>query len=214
MLIIKNLSNTLNNKKILQNVSINVNHGEIAVLLGASGVGKSTLLRVLNNLEPFDSGEITLDGKNFDLKKVNRNNTVGMIFQHFNLFDHLTIQENITLAIEKVHKKSIKGADKIAVDLLTHYELEKLANCYPAQLSGGQKQRLAIARAIALKPKIICFDEPTSALDPMLTTSVANKIQELAKQKYIILVASHDIMLLEKLSCTIHYMQEAGLFSP
>ncbi|HBS48325.1 TPA: peptide ABC transporter ATP-binding protein [Candidatus Dependentiae bacterium] len=211
MLIIENLSNTIHGKKVLKNISLRIKHGEIAVLLGSSGVGKSTLLRVLNNLNSFDSGDITLDGKSFDFDKVNQSHTVGMVFQHFNLFDHLTVKENITLALEKLLKNSKKEAEKTAIDLLKKYGLEDFANSFPADLSGGQKQRLAIARTVALKPKVICFDEPTSALDPMLKNFVAESIQDLAKQGYIVLVASHDIMLLENLVCTIYLMQEGNI---
>jgi len=134
-----------------------------------------------------------------------------MVFQHFNLFDHLTVQENITIALTTLLGKNKKEADTIATQLLRHYGLDDLSDRYPIQLSGGQKQRLAIARTIALKPKVICFDEPTSALDPMLTTSVANNIKELASEGYIILVASHDTTLLEKLDCMIYLMQKGTI---
>ena len=211
MLTIKNLSSTLGGKKILNDISLNVKPGQIAVFLGSSGVGKTTLLRVLNNLEKFDAGNISLDEKSLDLKKVNRDNIIGMVFQQFNLFDHFTVKENITIALEKLHKKNELEASEISNHLINHYRLTELTNSYPVQLSGGQKQRLAIARAVALKPKIICFDEPTSALDPMLTTFVAANIQDLASQGYIILIATHDTMLLEKLSCTIYLMQEGKI---
>jgi len=211
MLNINKLSTIINDLKILNNISLKVPHGKVAVLLGASGVGKSTLLRVLNNLEPLTSGTIELDDKSLDLKTVNRTHLVGMVFQHFNLFDHLTVKENITLALKTLLGKSKKEADTVATKLLRHYGLNDLSDRYPIQLSGGQKQRLAIARTIALKPKVICFDEPTSALDPMLTTSVANNIKELASEGYIILVASHDTTLLEKLDCMIHLMQKGTI---
>lgn len=211
MLNINKLSTVINGLKILNNVSLKVPHGKVAVLLGASGVGKSTLLRVLNNLEPLTAGTIELDGKSLDPKTVNRTHLVGMVFQHFNLFDHLTVKENITLALKTLLGKSKKDADTIATKLLRHYGLHDLSDRYPIQLSGGQKQRLAIARTIALKPTVICFDEPTSALDPMLTTSVANNIKELASEGYIILVASHDTTLLEKLDCMIYLMQKGTI---
>ncbi|MFA5074632.1 MAG: ATP-binding cassette domain-containing protein [Candidatus Babeliales bacterium] len=212
MLILKNISATFNSKKILNNISLQVAHGEIAMLLGASGVGKSTLLRILNNLTTFDTGgSILLDNKQLDLKKVNIEHTVGIVFQHFNLFEHLTVERNITIVLEKILKKSENEAKNIAIQLLEHYGLKELAHNYSAQLSGGQKQRLAIARTIALKPQIICFDEPTSALDPMLTCSVARNIQELARQNYIILVASHDTLLLENLLCSINLMQNGTI---
>jgi len=211
MLVIKNLSKTVNGRQILKDISLQVDPGEIAVLLGASGVGKSTLLRILNNLDPFTSGTIELDGKPLDLSAVNRNHTIGMVFQQFNLFDHLTVKDNIIITLEKVMKKNKKEAEHIADQLLEHYGLEELAHRYPVQLSGGQKQRLAIARSVALKPRIICFDEPTSALDPFLTNMIATNIQELANEGYIVLVASHDVALLEKLNCTIHLMDKGTI---
>jgi len=211
MLDIQNLSKKFNEKAILQDVTLQVNPGEIAVLLGSSGVGKSTLLRILSNLESFDSGAIMLDGKPFDLKTANSNHMVGMLSQSFDLFEHLTAKENITLVLEKIAGNSKQEAQKVARALLEHYGLEALAGKYPSQLSGGQKQRLAIARMIALKPKIICFDEPTSALDPMLTNFVANNIEELARQGYIVLVATHDTVLLERLPCTINLMQDGTI---
>ena len=211
MLTINKLSSILGGKKVLNEISFNVKRGEVAVMLGASGVGKTTLLRVLNNLEKFDEGTIQLDEKPLDVKNVNQSNTVGMVFQQFNLFDHLTVLENITIALEKLHKKNSPEATKIAMELLSHYKLDELIDSYPVQLSGGQKQRLAIARAVALKPMVICFDEPTSALDPMLTTFVATNIQDLANQGYIILIATHDTMLLEKLNCTIYLMQKGSI---
>jgi len=207
MLKIGNLSKKINEKNILRNISLQVGYGEIAVFLGASGVGKSTLLRILSNLESFNSGFITLDGKTLDLKRVNVDHIVGMLSQHFDLFEHLTAEENITLGLEKLLGKSKKEASRIANELLNHYGLGALANSYPSQLSGGQKQRLAIARMISLKPKIICFDEPTSALDPILTNFVANAIKELANEGYIVLVATHDTMLLKGLPCVINLMQ-------
>lgn len=210
MLHIKNLTKRFGNKLIINNVSLQVCRGEIAVLLGASGVGKSTLLRVLNNLEQTDTGTVFLDGKSLDLTTVNQTHTVGMVFQNFNLFEHLSVEENITLALEKALKKAPEQAHTIAHTLLTRFGLSEKAHASVHALSGGQKQRLAIARTLALKPTIICLDEPTSALDPLLTTYVANTIQELADSGYVVLVATHDTALLEKMNCTI-YLMEAGI---
>jgi len=209
MLAIKHLTKIFNGKKVIDDISLAVAPGEIAVLLGQSGVGKSTMLRVLNNLETIDAGTIELNGKSLNLQNVNQEHTVGMVFQHFNLFDHMSVQENITFVLEKVAKKSKTEAIAIAQALLKKYGLLDKADTYPQQLSGGQKQRLAIARTLSLKPKVVCLDEPTSALDPLLTTHVANSIQDLAKEGYIVIVASHDISLLEKLPCTI-YLMSAG----
>ena len=209
MLRIKNISKQFGSKKVLDDVSLDIDKGGIAILLGPSGVGKSTLLRLLNNLEKLDQGSFELEGKKIDLEKVNEDHTAAMIFQQFNLFDHLTVEQNIALPLEIVQKKSKSESKKIAHEFLKKFGLEDKANDYPSQLSGGQKQRLAIARTIALKPKIICFDEPTSALDPLLTTNVANTIHELADEGYIVLIASHDTSLLDKLKCNI-YLMDSG----
>ncbi len=211
MLVIKNLSKKFQNKVVLNAIDLHIAKGEIAVLLGQSGVGKSTLLRVLNNLEKPDSGEISIDGKLLDLTTVNQDHTVGMIFQHFNLFEHLTVEQNITLALTKVAHKSKIEAKKIARTLLKQYGLENLENAYISQLSGGQKQRLAIARTLALNPRILCADEPTSALDPLLTNYVAQTLQELAQQGLIVLIASHDVALVNALDCTIYLMQQGSI---
>ena len=211
MLAINNLTKKFGSKIILNNISLTVKPGEIALLLGQSGVGKSTLLRVLNNLESIDGGSISLNGALLDTKTMNQQHIVGMVFQQFNLFDHITVEQNITLPLEQVLKKSPAQALSIAQGLLTHYGLEDNAHKYPSQLSGGQKQRLAIARTLALKPTIICLDEPTSALDPMLTSQVAHNIQELAQEGYTVLVATHDTALLEKLQCTIYLMHNGAI---
>ncbi len=211
MLSVKNLTKLFNNKKVLDTISFSVEKGSIAVFLGPSGVGKSTLLRVLNNLETPDAGTIELDGKQLDISTVNQTHTIGMVFQQFNLFDHLTIEQNITLSLKKTLGKSKQEAKKIAHELLEHYDLADKADKLPIQLSGGQKQRVALVRALALQPKIICLDEPTSALDPLLTTHVANTIQQLTREGYMVLVASHDTTLLEKLDCTIYLMDDGKI---
>jgi ABC-type polar amino acid transport system ATPase subunit len=211
MLRVHNLKKIFGSKQVVADISFTVDRGGIAVFLGSSGVGKSTLLRIFNNLESLDGGTITLDDKPLDIKRVNQDHTVGMVFQHSNLFDHLTIEENITLALIHVMKKSSKEARDIAHTLLAKYNLLDQAQKYPAQLSGGQKQRVAIIRTLAMKPKIICFDEPTSALDPLLTNYVAQNIQELAHEGYIILIATHDTALLDKLDATIYLMQDGTI---
>jgi ABC-type polar amino acid transport system ATPase subunit len=211
MLKIKYVTKLFHTKRILNNVSFAVKKGEIALFLGASGVGKSTLLRILNNLETIDSGSISLDDVPLNLSTINATHTIGMVFQHFNLFENLTAEQNISLPLEKVLGKSPQEALTIAHALLDRYGLGDKKNKYASQLSGGQKQRLAIARAIAMQPKIICLDEPTSALDPVLTSYVAENIQQLAADGYIVLVASHDTALIEKLSCTIYLMSNGSI---
>ncbi|MCL5876046.1 MAG: ATP-binding cassette domain-containing protein [Candidatus Dependentiae bacterium] len=211
MLKIKNIIKIIKDRIIVNNLSLNIDYGEIAVLLGSSGVGKSTLLRILNNLESINNGIVELDGKRLDLKQVSKSHTIGMVFQHFNLFEHLTVEQNITLALQVTAGKTKQEAHAIATALLKRYELADKADVMVSQLSGGQKQRLAIARTLALKPKIVCLDEPTSALDPLLTNYVAENIAELAAQKYIVLVTTHDTSLLEKLPCTIHLMRNGSI---
>lgn len=211
MLKIEHLNKSFHTKKILNNVSLSIQKGEIALFLGSSGVGKSTLLRILNNLETVNSGTISLDGTPLNLNTINTTHTVGMVFQHFNLFEHLTVEQNITLPLERILKKTPSDAQNIAHSLLQRYGLLEQKNKYALQLSGGQKQRLAIARALVMQPKIICLDEPTSALDPVLTSYVANNIQQLATDGYIVLVATHDTDLLKKLDCTIYLMSEGSI---
>lgn len=211
MLKLENITKIFHGKKVIDNVSVNVGTGEIAVFLGPSGVGKSTLLRLLNNLETLDAGTVLLNGKKLDLSMINKTHTISLVFQQFNLFEHLTVEQNIMLALEKTMGKSRKKAHIVAHELLKQYELTDKAHNYVSQLSGGQKQRLALARTIALKPKIICLDEPTSALDPLLTTHVAHTIQQLAHEGYIVLIATHDTALLDKLNCTIYLMHEGKI---
>ncbi len=208
MLEIKHLTKIYHSKTVLNDISLSVEPGEIALLLGSSGVGKSTLLRILNGLETYDKGTIVLNNKSLDIKHTR---AVGMVFQQFNLFEHMTVIRNITFALEKALKKTPKEARAIAHALLKKYGLEDKADLPVTQLSGGQKQRLAIARSLALRPRIICMDEPTSALDPLLTNYVAQSIQELAQEDYIVLVASHDTALIEKLDCTIYLMDKGEL---
>lgn len=204
MLEIKKLSKRFGSKLILNDISVTVTQGEIAFFLGPSGVGKSTLLRVLNNLETIDEGSLFLDGSTLKPRDV------GMVFQQFNLFEHMNVESNITFPLIKAAGKSAQEAKIIAHDLLTRYGLADKATLYTTNLSGGQKQRLALARSLAMKPQVICLDEPTSALDPMLTNYVAQIIQDLAKDGYIVLVASHDIGLLNTLDCTIYLMRSKG----
>lgn len=216
MLEIKNLSKKFGNKKselktVLDNVSLYVEKGEIALLLGPSGIGKSTLLRILNNLENYDSGSLMLNDHTLEDYKDKNKQVTGIIFQQFNLFEHMNVERNITFVLEKAAHKSHKEAHDIAIKLLQKFGLESKAKLPIAKLSGGQKQRLAIARSIALKPLVICFDEPTSALDPYLKSFVAQSIQELADEKYIVLVATHDVSLIEKLRCKIYLMDQGKI---
>jgi polar amino acid transport system ATP-binding protein len=208
---VKNLNKLNSGKSILREINFEIDHGRIGIFLGNSGVGKSTLLRVLNNLESYDSGTFSLDGKPFDLKNVNKDHIMGLVFQHFNLFENLSVIDNITLALIKSQKKTKKEANSIAGQLLDRYGLSDKSNSSVNKLSGGQKQRLAIARAIALDTQIICMDEPTSALDPRLTNQVAEYITKLANENRIVLIATHDTNLVSKLKSQLFLMKEGTI---
>jgi len=205
MLKIKNLMKSYQNKQILNNVSFTINPGEIGVFLGKSGVGKSTILRIISGLESKENGSIIFNDNPLSFQDV------GIVFQDFNLFPHLTVQENITLPLQKIAKMSDSESIEIAQKLLTLYELTALANLYPQDLSGGQKQRVAFARTLAMQPKIICLDEPTSALDPILTNKIASAINNLAKQGLIVILATHDTELIKQLHGTIYLMDQGKI---
>ena len=205
MLSLKNIYKKFQNRSIVDDVSFDVQPGQVIVLLGKSGVGKSTILRILSGLETLDSGSITLDKKPVSLQ------SVGMVFQEFNLFPHLSVEENITLPLQIIAKKSPEQAKKIAQELLTTYELQAHTHLRPQKLSGGQKQRVAFARALAMDPKILCCDEPTSALDPMLTSKVAQEINKLAQNGLMVILATHDTELIKQISCTIHLMEHGKI---
>ena len=205
MLSLKNISKHFQNKVVVDDVSFDVQPGEIVVLLGKSGVGKSTILRILSGLETNDAGLITLNNQPVPAQ------SVGMVFQEFNLFPHLTIEENITLPLQKIAGKTLEQAQKIAQDLLATYELTAQAHLRPQKLSGGQKQRVAFARTLAMQPKILCCDEPTSALDPMLTSKVAQEINKLAQQGLMIILATHDTELIKQMACTIYLMKHGKI---
>lgn len=211
MLKIHHLSKTIQEKKILKNLDFEIDHGKIAIFLGGSGAGKSTLLRVLNNLENYETGSFSLDGSTLNLKKVHQTHTIGMVFQHFNLFENLNAEDNIILTL--THGKGLKKneAQAIANNLLERYGLKDKSKSYVSRLSGGQKQRLAIARTLAMDPKIICFDEPTSALDPKLTNQVAKFITELAAENRIVILTTHDMNLLEQLDGVLFLMEEGSI---
>jgi ABC-type polar amino acid transport system ATPase subunit len=210
MLSVKNLCKSFRGKSILNSLSFDVPRGSVAAFLGGSGAGKTTLLRLLNNLESFDEGTVTLDDQTLDLKRVNKNHAVGMVFQHFNLFEHLSVEQNITLplTLQGWTKEEAKATASL---LLQKYGLLEHAKMNIGKLSGGQKQRLAIARTQALKPQIICLDEPTSALDPILTGQVATYVQDLARDNHIVLLTTHDMGLIKHLDCYLFFVQEGRI---
>jgi len=179
----------------LRGVSLNVEKGEVVLIIGPSGSGKSTLLRCINRLEEFDKGQIIVDGIPLDTaENINAVRTeVGMVFQQFNLFPHLTVLNNISLAQKVIRKRSKIEAENVARQLLDKVGIPEKANYFPGQLSGGQQQRVAIARALAMNPKILLFDEPTSALDPEMIQEVLDVMLNLAKEGMTMVVVSHEI---------------------
>ncbi len=197
----------------LRGINLDVKVGEVVVILGPSGSGKSTLLRCINHLEVYDAGKIVVDG--ILLKSAQNINTVrrevGMVFQSFNLFAHLTALENLTLAQRKVRKRSKAEAEKIAMELLTKVGITEKAHAYPAQLSGGQQQRVAIARALAMNPKIMLFDEPTSALDPEMIKEVLDVMLALAKEGMTMVVVSHEMGFARAAASRAIFMDEGQI---
>ncbi len=193
----------------LKDINFKVKKGEVVVICGPSGSGKSTLIRCINKLEDIDEGEIIVDGINLDEKKTNVNKIreeAGMVFQHFNLFPHLSIIENIMIAPIKVRKMPKEEAQRQAMELLERVKIPHQANKYPAELSGGQKQRVAIARTLAMKPKIILFDEPTSALDPEMIGEVLDVMKELARENYTIVCVTHEMGFAKEVGDRIVFM--------
>ncbi|WML46347.1 amino acid ABC transporter ATP-binding protein [Neobacillus sp. PS3-40] len=196
MIEIKNLSKSFGNLQVLKGIDLKVNEQEVVVLIGASGSGKSTLLRCLNFLEVAESGNITIDAEVINLAKTNLNKIrekVGMVFQHFNLFPHKTVLENIIEAPIYVRGVSKVDASSKAMVLLQKVGLHDKAHYYPDQLSGGQKQRVAIARALAMEPKVMLFDEPTSALDPELVGEVLQVMKDLASDGMTMVIVTHEM---------------------
>mgnify|MGYP000945618569 FL=1 len=192
---IRNIHKRFGNVHALNGVSLDVQRGEVVVIIGPSGSGKSTLLRCINRLEEFEEGSIVVDGIPLNTAaNINAVRTeVGMVFQQFNLFPHLSVLENIVLAQRVVRKRSRSEAEKNAVQLLEKVGIPDKANVFPLQLSGGQQQRVAIARALAMNPKIMLFDEPTSALDPEMIQEVLDVMVELAREGMTMVVVSHEM---------------------
>jgi polar amino acid transport system ATP-binding protein len=194
-------------------VSLDVYPQEVVVVIGPSGSGKSTLLRCINRLEAIDKGSIAVDGIPLDrAKNINRVRTeVGMVFQLFNLFPHLTALDNVVLAQKIVRKRNAQEAEAIARELLAKVGIPEKAQSYPAQLSGGQQQRVAIARALAMQPKIMLFDEPTSALDPEMIKEVLDVMLELAAEGMTMVVVSHEMGFVRAAADRVVFMDEGQI---
>lgn len=213
MIKIKNLTKKFNDNTVLDDINLTIDQNEVIVVIGPSGSGKSTLLRSINLLEEPTSGHILINGQDITSKDVNINvlrESVGMVFQHFNLFPHKTVMENITLAPMKLLDKTEAEADREAKDLLEKVGLLDKKNEYPKKLSGGQKQRVAIARALAMHPEVILFDEPTSALDPEMIKEVLNVIKELAGDITMVIV-THEMKFAQEVGTRLLFIDEGKI---
>ena len=196
MIEVKNLYKSFDEHEVLKGINEHIDKGEVVVVIGPSGSGKSTFLRCLNLLEEPDKGDVIIDGTKINEKGIDVNlirQKMGMVFQHFNLFPHLTVMQNLTLAPVKLKKMTEEEAKEKAMELLAKVGLEDKADSYPSQLSGGQKQRVAIARALEMDPEIMLFDEPTSALDPEMVGEVLDVMKELAQQGMTMVVVTHEM---------------------
>ena len=211
MIKVVDLNKRFKNLHVLKGINLNVNQGEVVVIIGPSGSGKSTLLRCLNRLEEVDSGEIFFKGisitqnKN-DINEIRQN--MGMVFQNFNLFPHMTVLENITLAPVKLKKMDKIEAENTGLELLERVGLKDKAKAYPNQLSGGQKQRVAIARALAMSPDLMLFDEPTSALDPEMVGEVLEVIKKLASEGMTMVIVTHEMNFAKEVADRVVFMDE------
>lgn len=213
MIIFKGVHKWFKNLHVLNDINLHVVPGEVLVVCGPSGSGKSTLIRTINQLEPIDKGTLVVDGmdlldKNTDINKVRAE--VGFVFQQFNLYPHLSVLKNITLAPMKIRKISKKDAEEHSMALLDRVGLAGKRDAYPSQLSGGQQQRVAIARALAMKPKIMLFDEPTSALDPEMIGEVLAVMKDLALSGMTMVVVTHEMGFAREVSHRVAFM-DAGV---
>ncbi|MGA9518519.1 MAG: amino acid ABC transporter ATP-binding protein [Trichococcus sp.] len=193
---VMNLKKSFGSNEVLKGIDLEVAEGEVVCIIGPSGSGKSTLLRCLNKLEEVTDGHVLIDGKDITEKTTDINKVreeIGMVFQHFNLFPHLSVMDNITLAPVELKRENKEAARVKAVELLETVGLSEKADAFPSSLSGGQKQRVAIARALAMNPEIMLFDEPTSALDPEMVGDVLEVMKKLAKQGMTMVVVTHEM---------------------
>ena len=208
---VRELEKKFNGVTALKSVSTDIKKGEVVVMIGPSGSGKSTFLRCLNLLEIPTSGSILFNGVNITDKKVNINvhrQKMGMVFQHFNLFPHMTVLKNMTLAPVKLQGKSEEEANEMAIKLLERVGLSDRAQAYPSQLSGGQKQRIAIVRALCMKPDVMLFDEPTSALDPEMVGEVLDVMKELAQDNMTMVVVTHEMGFAREVGDRVLFLED------
>ncbi|RTZ98845.1 MAG: peptide ABC transporter ATP-binding protein [Deltaproteobacteria bacterium] len=215
MIVVENISKTFpDGVKALVDFSTRIHRGEVVVVIGPSGSGKSTFLRCLNGLEEIDSGAITIDGIALNDHKKSRleiRKEVGMVFQQFNLFPHMTVLENISLAQRRVRKKSKEQARDMSMDLLKKVGIAEKADNYPGQLSGGQQQRVAIARALAMMPKVMLFDEATSALDPEMIGEVLDVMKALASEGMTMICVTHEMGFAREVSDRVIFMEDGKI---
>lgn len=214
LLEIRHLHKDYGEGTILNDVSLDIHKGEVVVLIGPSGCGKSTFLRCINGLEPIQSGEICLDGENISEGKTKWSEVrqkIGMVFQSYDLFPHMTVMDNILLGPTKVQKRNKKEAEAEAEKLLERVGLLERKDAYPRQLSGGQKQRVAIVRALAMHPDVMLFDEPTSALDPEMVGEVLNVMRQLAEEHMTMVVVTHEMGFAREVATRVMFM-EGGNF--
>ena len=209
MIVVENLKKSYAGLDVLKGINLTINKGDVVCLVGPSGCGKSTFLRCLNRLEEPTSGRVMFDGVEVTEKDINKIRAkMGMVFQHFNLFPHLTVKRNITLAPTKLGLMSQDAADAKAMDLLGRIGLADKADAYPAMLSGGQKQRIAIVRALAMDPEVLLFDEPTSALDPEMVGEVLELMKELAKGGMTMVVVTHEMGFAREVANRVIFIDE------
>ena len=211
MIKIENLHKKFGNLEVLKGIDLHIEEGEVVVILGPSGSGKSTLLRCLNLLEEITAGCVTVDGFDLTDKTTDINlvrSEVGMVFQQFNLFPHMTVLNNVTLGLRKVRRMEKKEAREIGLNTLDKVGLSDKAEAYPEQLSGGQKQRVAIARCLAMRPKVMLFDEPTSALDPELVGEVLDVMKQLALDGMTMVVVSHEMGFAREVADRVIFVDE------
>ena len=209
MIDVKGLEKTFGENQVLRGIDLFVKKGDVVCIVGPSGCGKSTFLRCLTHLEEPTGGRIFLDGEEVTDKKIDKiRSRMGMVFQHFNLFPHMTVKKNITLAPVLLKKMTQAEADKKAMDLLERIGLADKADAYPAMLSGGQKQRIAIVRALAMDPEVLLFDEPTSALDPEMVGEVLELMQRLAKKGMTMIVVTHEMGFAREVANRVIFIDE------